>query len=175
MPKAETSPEFCQFVRDVFSCDSDGVITQKIDRRSPRGQILSPAGVRKPSINDQGYAIITCKYGDKNLMLRQHRLVWFLTHGYWPKEIDHINGVRADNRLSNLREVTRTVNGCNRHKSFGKSAHLPVGIYETVKNGYKCFKAAFTYAGKSMSTYRTKLEDAIAWREQKMREYGIIA
>lgn len=33
-----------------------------------------------------------------------HRLAWLYVHGYWPPhEIDHVNGCRTDNRISNLR------------------------------------------------------------------------
>ncbi len=46
---------------------------------------------------------------------RSHRLVWLYVHGKWPKnEIDHINGVRDDNRLINLREATHTENSYNK-------------------------------------------------------------
>lgn len=40
-----------------------------------------------------------------------HRLAWLLSYGAWPqRDIDHINGVRSDNRLANLRDVSRTAN-----------------------------------------------------------------
>ncbi len=40
-----------------------------------------------------------------------HRVVWFLHYGEWPEEcIDHINGVRSDNRVENLRSVSKRVN-----------------------------------------------------------------
>lgn len=43
-----------------------------------------------------------------------HRLAWFYTHGVWPPhEIDHINGVKTDNRLANLRLVTHSENQHN--------------------------------------------------------------
>ena len=43
-----------------------------------------------------------------------HRLAWFYMFGRWPsQEIDHINGIRDDNRLSNLREATRSQNQQN--------------------------------------------------------------
>lgn len=35
-----------------------------------------------------------------------HRLAWFYSYGVWPTTLDHINGLRADNRLANLREVS---------------------------------------------------------------------
>lgn len=42
---------------------------------------------------------------------RAHRLAWIYVHGCWPaRDIDHINGVRDDNRIANLRDVTRSIN-----------------------------------------------------------------
>lgn len=41
----------------------------------------------------------------------EHRVIWLLCHGEWPsKDIDHINRIRDDNRLSNLRLATRAEN-----------------------------------------------------------------
>lgn len=43
-----------------------------------------------------------------------HRLIFFIANGYSPKEVDHINGNRSDNRPSNLREVDRKQNSKNK-------------------------------------------------------------
>lgn len=43
-----------------------------------------------------------------------HRLAWFYTYGVWPVNmVDHINRVRDDNRLCNLREATAAENRAN--------------------------------------------------------------
>lgn len=40
-----------------------------------------------------------------------HRLAWFYVHGEWPAHvIDHINCVKTDNRIANLRSVTSAEN-----------------------------------------------------------------
>ena len=45
---------------------------------------------------------------------RAHRLAWLYMTGDWPVDgMDHINGARDDNRISNLREATQTQNGQN--------------------------------------------------------------
>ncbi len=42
-----------------------------------------------------------------------HRLAWFYVFGTWPRELDHINGLKDDNRIENLRECSRAQNGHN--------------------------------------------------------------
>ena len=40
-----------------------------------------------------------------------HRLAWFYVNGKWPKgDVDHINRIRNDNRIFNLRDATRSQN-----------------------------------------------------------------
>lgn len=60
-----------------------------------------------------------------------HRLIWMMCTGSWPDgEIDHINGIRDDNRLSNLRVAT---SGENRQNSCryatNKSGHRGVSWF----------------------------------------------
>lgn len=63
------------------------------------------------ALRRNGYLVIQFK----NKQYLAHRLAWFYTHGYFPENfIDHINGVKTDNRLENLRE---TSNQCNQRNS----------------------------------------------------------
>lgn len=49
--------------------------------------------------------------------LAAHRVIWAIVHGAWPAgEIDHINNNPSDNRLANLRHVTRSQNQMNARK-----------------------------------------------------------
>lgn len=62
-------------------------------------------------------------------VLKGHRIAWLLVTGDWPKEdIDHINGVRSDNRWGNLRAVTNAINCQNKRAPLpsNKSGFLGV-------------------------------------------------
>lgn len=46
--------------------------------------------------------------------LRANRVAWAIFYGAWPEgQIDHINGVRNDDRIENLRDVTVSENSRN--------------------------------------------------------------
>lgn len=49
--------------------------------------------------------------GNKRIMV--HRIAWALVYGEWPQELDHINRIKTDNRISNLRTATRGIQGQN--------------------------------------------------------------
>jgi hypothetical protein len=60
-----------------------------------------------------------------------HRLAWFYVHGEWPKgEIDHINHDPSDNRMSNLRDCTKSTNQQNRIRANRNSKTGYMGVFK---------------------------------------------
>ena len=68
------------------------------------------AGKRAGSIHPSGYRFVTVQ----NIgQCREHRVIFMMHHGYLPKQIDHINGIRDDNRIENLRASDNFTNSQN--------------------------------------------------------------
>jgi hypothetical protein len=66
-----------------------------------------------------GYLRMACE--NKHVMV--HHVVWYLHNGVWPDpsmDIDHINMDKLDNRIENLRQVSRTINALN-NRALGVS------------------------------------------------------
>lgn len=96
-----------------------------------------------------------------------HRLAWFFVHGVWPEEeIDHINRVRNDNRIENLRSILKrqqqqnmkltTKNtsgfvGVSQRKNGKWRAHITImnkfialGVFDTPEQASKAYVMAKT-------------------------------
>jgi hypothetical protein len=123
------------------------------------------AGSPTPRHNRGGYR--TLKFDQKSL--KEHRVIWAIHHGTWPQgEIDHINGMRDDNRLANLRDVPSEVNAINRQISAANTS----GATGVSRKGRR-WQAYICHRRKQMHLgYFDTFEDAKAAREAKARELG---
>lgn len=72
---------------------------------------MNPVGSNVGSKCIRGYREVSI-FGKK---FRLHRIAWIYVYGDWPaQQIDHINGVRDDNRIANLRDVDSSTNNQNK-------------------------------------------------------------
>lgn len=79
-----------------------------------------------------------------------HRMAWLYVHGRMPAEqLDHINGDRTDNRIVNLREVSKGQNAQNIGKAYANNKSSGVlGVYRHVCGKWQ---AKIQVNGKSRS------------------------
>lgn len=106
-----------------------------------------------------------------NISYRVHRIVWEMHNGEIPEgyEIDHINGVRGDNGIENLRLVKRSVNMRNRRRSRNNSSGFG-GVYWS--KYHNRWVAAIEVDGKKRSRYFVSKDDAISWRKSMNKAFG---
>jgi hypothetical protein len=100
-----------------------------------------------------------------------HRVFWAMHSGQWPDgDIDHINGDRKDNRIANLRSVTRTENLKN--SSIGRRNTSGVlGVYWA--NDRKMWRVEIGHESSRIKVGSfPDFEDAIAARRQAEEKYG---
>ena len=102
-----------------------------------------------------------------------HRLAWLYVYGVWPEGvIDHINGVRDDNRIVNLRDVSQNINLINRKCAKRTSLTGVLGIRPGKRPD--SFQALIRRPGggqECLGTYRTMEEAQAVYNAAKDRLY----
>jgi hypothetical protein len=111
----------CILAREVFDYDAE---TGALIRRTAAGT-RAITGV--PSGRADRHGHVRVRFDGKEYAA--HRLVWLHVTGQLPRgEIDHINGIRSDNRISNLRDVTHRVNLENRRCATKRNVSGVLGV-----------------------------------------------
>jgi hypothetical protein len=140
-----------EYLNSILRLDAEaGVLYWRVPRsRQKAGAIAgrpSPRGYINIGIDDATY--------------RAHRIVFALFYGRWPiGEVDHINRVKHDNRIENLRECTKKENGLNKDVYRNNTSGIAGVGWDKAR---KCWKASINRDGKkvSLGRFRTKEEAA---------------
>jgi hypothetical protein len=119
------------------------------------------------SVNSHGYLV------GKVLRLpaAAHRVIWALEYGRWPDgQIDHIDGDRANNRISNLRDVSQAENTRNAARPhLNTTGRIGVSFKGAVRAGSKKWIAHI--GSKPIKSFHT-FEEACAAREEAEQRLG---
>jgi len=129
------------------------------------------AGKEVGNTSSEGYRVVRVTWNGKRLEWKQHRIVWAMHYGYWPtKNIDHIDGNKANNVITNLREVTDQENAKNRGiPKNNTSGHIGVHWDKFTSK----WKASIQVNGERILIGRyINIEDASAARQAAEIEYG---
>lgn len=114
-----TEQEILEYMREYFRYDKEN---GKLFWKKKRSNIV--VGNEVGGYDKEGYRIIKIC----SRPYRTHRVIWLLETGSWPKYIDHKNGIKDDNRLHNLRSVSKQENNRNRKRGKNNSSGV-VGVY----------------------------------------------
>jgi hypothetical protein len=153
--------------REWFYCDFEaGVLFWKKSSKSITKNAV--AGTVKPS----GYR--TVNFRRKTYLA--HRLIWLLYSGSdpYPYFIDHINGVKHDNRIINLRLATNAENTRNQ-KLHPKNTSGYKGVSFIKKSGKWDARIKKDYIQYCIGVYNTKEEAHAAYCEAARRLHGEFA
>ena len=111
-----------------------------------------------------------CNIGYKNCLV--HNIISLCYLGDKPNgyQTDHINGVRTDNSLENLRYLTITQNTRERKTMNGR----PIKGYSITKHGKFMVMIKIDYKSFNLGTYDTEEEARKVYVDAKLKYHNVI-
>lgn len=149
-------------LRELLNYDPSSGIWRWV--RPPRGKLFgSVAG----TLRAKGYRAITID----GRSYSSHRLAWFWMTGHFPtQQIDHINGIRWDNRWENLRAASCGENSQNRAMQSNNTSGY-IGVSAANYRKFRVWRAKITVGGKTISLgyWETPQQAAAAYSRGKAK------
>ena len=147
-----------EYLKSLFNYNPDTGLFSRLIARNYKHKVGEIAG----TISSKGYIHI----GIDKKYYKGHRLAWLYVYGVLPKnQIDHINGIKTDNRLCNLREVTNSQN-CQNKSEFNSKSKVGIKGIDFKNNKYRVriginYKSIFIGQFKNLEDAKKALKDAV--------------
>lgn len=108
---------------------------------------------------------------------RAHRVAWAIYYGEWPtRHVDHINGDKSDNRLSNLRLVTPSENQKNRTaRSMAAKSSRYKGVHWRTERERWVAEIHADGRTRRIGSFRSEDDAARAYNDAAMASFGSFA
>lgn len=127
-------------------------------------------GQKPGNVHPLGYRAIKIR----GHLYRESRLIFLLFNGSLPsKEIDHVNKDQLDNRISNLRECSRSQNCANR-KRWGKSSKFR-GVHWHKKTCKWQAAIRFNKKSKYLGLFEDQKQAALAYNQEAIKCFAEFA
>lgn len=153
-------------LQELFSYDPlTGLVTRRIARAR------AAAGTVAGTITRSGYLSVGVDGGEYYI----HRIAWAIYFGAWPTwEIDHANRDKADNRITNLRQASRSENIANLATSRRNTSGIK-GV--SFHKGAGKWTAQIKFDGKQryLGLHETKEQAAAAYQWAAIAAFGEFA
>ena len=140
----------------LFDYDSEAGVFTRVAKPCNRVKIGDSCG------DNDGHGYLRCLVDGKRYKL--HRLAWLYVYGVWPtNEIDHINGIRDDNRILNLREATRAENSQNQSHPQKNNKCGVLGVWVDKNTNKFCAQIRVNGKKKWIGSFLTQAEASQAY------------
>lgn len=116
--------------------------------------------------NKAGYVCLNLN----NKTFYGHRIAWLYCFGFIPDEIDHINGIKSDNKISNLRIVDRKENTRNFPRRKNNTSGV-TGVHFLKRESIWIAYIEDSYKRIYLGRFSSK-EEAVKSRKKAEIEYG---
>lgn len=150
-------------LRELLHYDPETGVFTRLARTSNSIKVGDVAG----TADSDGYIQISVD----GVLYRAHRLAWLYMTGAWSKGvIDHVNGVKGDNRFANLRPATNAENQQNQRRAQSSNKLGLLGVCRVCREG-KRFKAQIMVDGRQiyLGTFDTPEQAHAAYLAAKRR------
>lgn len=100
-----------------------------------------------------------------------HRVLFFMVHGYWPKQVDHIDGNPSNNTIDNLRESDARRNNQNLAAPRSHNRCSSLGVSIRTRQGRLRYRAKIVVDGKAieLGEYKTEEEASASYQQAKVK------
>jgi len=110
-------------LKELLSYDAESGVFTRLTTVKPRWKAGQISGW-KHKVNGYFYVRV------EGRAYFAHRVAWLYMTGEWPKkDIDHIDGDKANNRFANLREASEIMNAQNQKRAHKGTKSGILGVY----------------------------------------------